>query len=555
MKGVFNLPIIISGSENNLTPEPYIRPVDWLEIDSLVNVGDQKLVALVAIFEEGNFIAVSCVGNYTINWGDGQITNHTQSTVAYHQYDWNYVGFNGTLTSDGYKQAILTITPQVGQNLTTISFNQNHNQAGLTTNAINGLLDVKLSGSLISTLTFNIKNKILEQVDFVGTNSITNAPTMFGSCFNLRKIKNLYTNNVTNFNGIFSGCYKLEHLPNLITSSGSNFNSMFYQNYLLKSIPTTITFNDATTMDNTFFGCFSIVKFPTINAPVCTVFTNTFRSCYSMLVNPEMITSPTLTKSFTNMFTDCYSLREFKNYPNFNTNQGSSYTAMFSNCYSLEIVPDTINTSGTVTVSGHSSMFNNCYNLKTAPNMDLSKSQNVTLLFNGCISLVNVPVYTIGVAAGTNLNSIFNGCVNLVEIPDWIFTQNITVTASAFQNCNSLQKAPNWNLSSTTNVNSMFNNCSVLVKIPNYNLSTVNTSTATMFANCYSLINGTTTGLRYTVSYSNCKLSRQEIVNIFNGLGTAVGTQTITITGNYGASSLTVGERAIATGKGWTIVG
>ncbi len=35
----------------------------------------------------------------------------------------------------------------------------------------------------------------------------------------------------------------------------------------------------------------------------------------------------------------------------------------------------------------------------------------------------------------------------------------------------------------------------------------------------------------------------------------SVGYHIITITGNYGASTLTAGERAIATGKGWIISG
>ena len=57
--GKFHLPILSgSSSGGNLTPEPYVRPVDWLSIDSLVNSGDQKVVILAAVFEESNFVAV-----------------------------------------------------------------------------------------------------------------------------------------------------------------------------------------------------------------------------------------------------------------------------------------------------------------------------------------------------------------------------------------------------------------------------------------------------------------------------------------------------------------
>jgi hypothetical protein len=50
------------------------------------------------------------------------------------------------------------------------------------------------------------------------------------------------------------------------------------------------------------------------------------------------------------------------------------------------------------------------------------------------------------------------------------------------------------------------------------------------------------------------RLGAVELVEIFNNLATVVG-QTITISGNWGASLLTAPERAIATGKGWVLVG
>ena len=48
-------------------------------------------------------------------------------------------------------------------------------------------------------------------------------------------------------------------------------------------------------------------------------------------------------------------------------------------------------------------------------------------------------------------------------------------------------------------------------------------------------------------------LSQSAIVDIFNGLGTAVGTPTITVSNNPGYAALTAAERLIATNKGFTI--
>jgi hypothetical protein len=48
-------------------------------------------------------------------------------------------------------------------------------------------------------------------------------------------------------------------------------------------------------------------------------------------------------------------------------------------------------------------------------------------------------------------------------------------------------------------------------------------------------------------------LSRTAILDIFNGLASGVTSKTITVSGNPGFGALSVAERAIATGKGWTI--
>jgi hypothetical protein len=49
-------------------------------------------------------------------------------------------------------------------------------------------------------------------------------------------------------------------------------------------------------------------------------------------------------------------------------------------------------------------------------------------------------------------------------------------------------------------------------------------------------------------------LGQAALVQVFNDLPTVTG-KTIDITGAAGAAALTAGERAIATGKGWTIIG
>ena len=122
-----------------------------------------------------------------------------------------------------------------------------------------------------------------------------------------------------------------------------------------------------------------------------------------------------------------------------------------------------------------------------------------------------------------------------------------------FRDCQSLQTIPLLDTSSVTSINSMFRECHSLQSIPLLNTVLV-TSISIPFEECYSLSKGAMSGTKVSIPYLNCKLSQQALVDIFNGLATVVG-QTITITGNWGAAGLTAGERAIATDKGWTIVG
>jgi hypothetical protein len=101
----------------------------------------------------------------------------------------------------------------------------------------------------------------------------------------------------------------------------------------------------------------------------------------------------------------------------------------------------------------------------------------------------------------------------------------------------------------------MFNNCITLKYIPAFDTTSVTNQTE-QFINCFSL-NKADLICRASVSFENCQLSQTELVNIFNNLldRTSLSSANIDITGNWGASELTSGERDIALNKNWTITG
>jgi hypothetical protein len=69
------------------------------------------------------------------------------------------------------------------------------------------------------------------------------------------------------------------------------------------------------------------------------------------------------------------------------------------------------------------------------------------------------------------------------------------------------------------------------------------------FTNLSSII---LTGLRYAVDVSGMRLDGTALNNLYTSLGTAAGSQTITVTSNHGTVDDTP---SIATAKGWTVTG
>jgi ApbE superfamily uncharacterized protein (UPF0280 family) len=99
----------------------------------------------------------------------------------------------------------------------------------------------------------------------------------------------------------------------------------------------------------------------------------------------------------------------------------------------------------------------------------------------------------------------------------------------------------------------MFNACSSLQSVPSFNMSAATTLVA-MFSNTKSLAKVEATGIKVNVNFFNCSLSAAALNEIYTNLAdlTALPTQTITVTNNYG----TAGDNpTIATAKNWTVTG
>ena len=187
---------------------------------------------------------------------------------------------------------------------------------------------------------------------------------------------------------------------------------------------------------------------------------------------------------------------------------------MFYNCYNLKSI-GTLSNWNTSNVTNLSSMFYNCYSLTTIPSItswDLKKVTNTSSMFWYCFSLKEVLLPNLNMPLNTNMSSMFNYCYNLktVNLSGWTLTA-MTGTATApgpfFGNC--------WNL---TNI--------LGITIP---------PLATSLGNCRSL-------------------THEAVMTVINALPQLPsGTKKTLNIVTDNINRLTADEKAIATGKGWTL--
>lgn len=113
-------PVIFGGSQAD-----WVRPFDWIKIPAIAS-GSEVIYALCMINDDyNNFLAFVATGNYTVDWGDGTVENVASGVKAEHEYSYAAISAT-TLTTEAFKQVLVKITPQAGENLTAINFANFH---------------------------------------------------------------------------------------------------------------------------------------------------------------------------------------------------------------------------------------------------------------------------------------------------------------------------------------------------------------------------------------------------------------------------------------------
>lgn len=520
--------------------DPYVawsRPSDWVAMSDPA-IGDTKVQMLVAVFPgDSTYLSFTFQGAVTVDWGDGGATENIATNTTKHKtLNWSSYS-SGTLTSKGYRQALITITPQAGQSFTTIDLGVKNTASGLPNGYSSSILDLVIAAPLCTTFTLvpsngNVVHRMMERFRWVGVNLVTTWATAFIACSGLRTLRcdanrtaggyDLYTSSGNTFANMFISCSSLEEGP-IFSGSASvtTTASMFSGCGKLRSVP---LFNTAsvTAANSMFASCTSLTTVPAFDMTSCTNMTSIFSGC-SALASVPIVTTPVLS-NLTTAFASCTSLTAA---PAWNWSAVTSLNQTFTGCTALY---DTSGITGTTNLlTDMSNTFLNCKSLVTVASFATHGVTTVTSCFSGCSALQTFPT-----PSGNN----------------WKLTA-CTVFTGMFTNCSALVVCPLLDTSAGTNFNNMFNGCQALTTVAGLNVAAGTTFT-TMFSSCTSLQSAPLAGGRFTISYASCMLNAAALDAIYTALGTASGSQTITVTSNPGTTGDTP---TIATGKGWTVTG
>jgi surface protein len=343
----------------NVPSAEWARPSDWLPMPTVVDT-DQTFVGLHAVIENGDnycaFRFTTSTGQYQVDWGDGTVDLVNSNVNAEHQYDFaTYDPTNTTLTSRGYKQAMITVTPVSG-NLLTCNFQQRYvtvpaqNQAYST-----GFLDCILSmpnASSGGSIVFGgstVRHTYVERFSVLTIGGATNMFAMFQNCTSLQSVPLFNTTNVTNMANMFPSCLSLQSVPLFNTANVTNMSNMFTSCFSLQSVPLFNTAN-VTNMSSMFPNCQSLQSVPSFNTANVTSMSSMFNSCSSLNSIPALSTAA-ITSDFTAFASSANSLNRCQ--------MVFQRTVSFQNCQlSRDAIVEIFNNlavvaSATITITGN----------------------------------------------------------------------------------------------------------------------------------------------------------------------------------------------------------
>lgn len=345
--------VLAAGSEG------WTRPTEWLAIPSYT-VNEEVIYLLNAVWDTTvnpcAFLLNGTGTGYTVDWGDGTVTNYAFGAQAERNYV--YSSLSGT-PFRGYRQALIKITPQSGAVINSVNLCQRHTSNAYTYHT--GLLEIICNietQNLVSPFTnsslvshSNVENVFYKKNTstslaylFIGFNSlqkvntfstghcttmtnmfagcgsiiempefdfsnITDASYAFYGCNNLIKVKSNDFNKVINATWMFADCF-IKDLSNVQFRDVTNLSLFNYLGGNLQRFPDLLLCNSIVGSLDYSFNTASIDIFPYINLSGVTAMGNLFSSIPSRILRSSLLVNATRSHSYLNQLLDATALNE-----------------------------------------------------------------------------------------------------------------------------------------------------------------------------------------------------------------------------------------------------
>ena len=453
----------------------------------------------------------------TVDWGDGNITNHYSSNNPKHFYD---KAGKYKIVATGIVQALKP--------------SRNYNELSQITDILYIGEEIGKGITSMSRAFKDAKIAKIRQGIFNNCPNVTDFYATFLGCSSLTAIpQGLFDKNtqVTNFGGTFSGCSALTAIPQGLFNNCTNvtdFSSTFYECSALTTIPQGL-FDKCTLVtdfSSTFSGCSALTAIPQglfNNCTNVTDFSGTFSGCSALTAIPQgLFNNCTNVTDFSGTFWGCKTLTTIPQGLFDKCTKVTNFRGTFNGCSSLMTIPNGLfdNCTNVTNISqlflatnitsiperlfdsfGHNiknfyyngtypygdllGVFSNCKNLKTIPAGLFDTFSNTTTfykMFYGCSALTAIPAGLFDNCPNvTDFESTFEGCSSLIEVPTGLFKNNAQVKdvkdqstykfgfVKSFKGCSGVNNIPAGLFDSCTQVTSFyetFSGCSALTAIP-----------------------------------------------------------------------------------------
>lgn len=192
--------------------------------------------------------------------------------------------------------------------------------------------------------------------------------------------------------------------------------------------------------------------------------------------------------------------------------------------------------------------------------LDTSKVESMRRMFYGLSRLSKLNLQQIDTGKVKDMYQMFCGCTALIDLKLGNHdTGNVVSMGWMFSRCTALSMLDlsSFNTGKVENMSFMFDRCTTLkyLNLSGFDLNKVTTINS-MFDQCSALktVIGPISGIKVALNLQYCPLTIDSVMVFINGLAEVASTETITFSMTT-YKQLTEEQIAIATSKGWTVVG